>query len=167
MSERGVSGKEVVARRLHLTCLVGALVFAFSYGSSVAAAAGDTWEGTWERTELPGKHLFLTQTGSAVHGHYDWNDASGVFGGTVSGAKLEASFTENRYEGSATLTISGTTFTGKYTGTNRETGGPIEGSFNGRCIAGACLGNGGSPPAVSHPRHAHLHPSGAGEDDAL
>src|SRR5690349_8651285 len=143
--EMGVTVKPVIRRRLPAAWLIGGLVLALSYGPSVTAAAGDTWEGTWQRTEIPGKHLFLTQTGSQVSGHYDWNDASGVFGGSVSGATLAAGFTETRYEGSATLTLAGRTFSGSYTGKNRETGGSIEGPFNGTCIAGACLGNGAAP----------------------
>jgi hypothetical protein len=67
----GTSGKRQFTRRLRAACRTSASVLALLCGPSVAVAAGDTWEGTWERTELPGKHLFLTQTGSMVNGHYD------------------------------------------------------------------------------------------------
>jgi hypothetical protein len=152
VSERDVSDKQRVARRRHVACLMGALVLGVSYGSCVAAAVGDTWEGTWERTELPGKHLLLTQTGSAVSGSYDWNDASGrVLEGKVSGATLTAGFRETHYEGSFTLTLAGKKFTGSYTGKNRETGGSIEGPFDGKCVAGACRSNGAPPSPAATP----------------
>jgi hypothetical protein len=145
ITETGVTSRPRIWRRPRAACVIGGLVLGLSYGPSVTAAAGDTWEGTWERTELPGKHLVLTQTGSMVNGHYDWNDASGVLAGTVSGATLTASFTETHYEGSATLTLAGKTFSGTYTGKNKDTLGPIEGNFDGTCIAGACLSNGAAP----------------------
>jgi hypothetical protein len=144
-----MGSKRRIAQRLRAASFISGLLLALWCGSSVTAAAGDTWEGTWERAELPGKHLFLTQAGAQVSGHYDWNDASGVFGGKVSGATLTASFTENRYEGSATLTLAGKKFSGSYTGKNRETGGPIEGPFNGTCVTGSCLSNGAPAPSVS------------------
>jgi hypothetical protein len=144
-----MDSKRRIAQRLRAASFIGGLLLAFSSGPSVTVAAGDTWEGTWERTELPGKHLYLTQTGSQVSGHYDWNDASGVLGGTVAGATLTASFTESGYEGSATLTLAGKKFSGSYTGKNRKTGGPIEGPFGGTCVAGGCLSNGASAPLVA------------------
>jgi hypothetical protein len=139
-----------IAHRLRAATFISGLLLALWCGSIVTAAAGDTWEGTWERAEIPGKRLFLRQTGSQVSGRYDWNDATGTLReGKVSGASLTAGFTETRYEGSFTLTLTGKTFSGKYTGKNRETGAPIEGPFNGTCVEGACMSNGAPAPSVT------------------
>jgi hypothetical protein len=148
----GISGRGRVAQALRATCFASIVALALSCTSSASAALADTWEGTWERTELPGKHLFLTQTGSAVSGSYDWNDASGrVLEGKVSGATLTAGFKETHYEGSFILTLAGKRFSGSYTGKNRDTGGSIEGPFDGTCVAGACLANGAPLPESGAP----------------
>jgi hypothetical protein len=133
-------------RRVGLGLLGGlALVLlGFPLGSYGRARSNDTWSGTWARVEIAG-NLILTQTGSTVAGHYTWNDGSGTVSGTVSGATFTGGFNETHYQGSFVLTLSGKTFSGSYTGKNKDTGGDISGSFNGNCIAGACLKNGATP----------------------
>jgi hypothetical protein len=136
--------------RATLVVVGGAVLLALPLGSFGQSSGGDTWSGTWDRTELPGKHLFLTQTGSMVSGHYDWNDASGTVSGTVSGATLTGSFTENHYQGTFTLTLSGKSFSGSYTATNRDTGFTGPGPFNGTCSAGPCQNNGAPGVGLSN-----------------
>lgn len=125
-----------------------------------AAAAQDTWTGTWLRSEdgVSG-NLILEQSGSSVTGRYTWGDGSGRISGTVSGSTLSASFTENNYRGSLTATLKGRSFTGSYSGEN-SAGGPISGPFNGRCVSGACRMNGGGSEDDS-PAPIRIPPSGA------
>ena len=109
-----------------------------SYGRS----SNDTWSGKWSRAEVPGKFLFLNQSGSTVAGHYNWNDASGTLSCKVSGATCSGAFNESQFRGTFTLTLKGTKFTGSYYATNKDTGSQFRGPFNGTCVAGPCLQNG-------------------------
>ena len=83
-----------------------------------------------------------------MSGHYTWNDGSGTVSGTVAGSKFNGGFSETHYSGSFTLTLSGNSFTGSYTGKNKDTSGDVSGPFDGRCIAGPCLKNGGTSPST-------------------
>jgi hypothetical protein len=132
---------------------VGTLVPGFPL---VSRATADTWSGTWARTELPGKHLLLTQTGSTVSGHYDWNDASGHLSGQVHGATLSGGFNETHYQGTYSLTLGAghcrnaaaptRCFEGSAQVTNKDTGFMGSSAFDGTCVAGPCLQNGTATP---------------------
>ena len=100
----------------------------------------ETWSGTWSRNEAHGD-MILHQAGDVVSGHFTWNDASGKISGLVSGPLLSGTFTDNHYQGTYSLTLRGRQFTGSYRGINKDSHGPISGSFSGTCIAGDCLRN--------------------------
>ena len=131
---------------------VACALLAFPLGSYGRSTAGNTWSGTWSRAEdgVAGS-LILVQSGNSVSGHYTWNDGSGRVSGTVSGATFTGGFNETHYQGSFVLTLAGKTFTGSYTGKNKDTNGPISGPFDGTCIAGPCLQNGAPPPPPPPP----------------
>ena len=123
-----------------------AVLVAVSIGAAGAGASNtgtDTWSGTWSRAEdhVAG-NLILTQTGNSVSGHYTWNDGSGKVVGSVSGSTFNGSFNETHYSGSFRLVLKARSFIGTYTGTNKDTGGPVSGPFDGQCVAGPCRSNG-------------------------
>ena len=99
-----------------------------------------TWSGTWARHEING-NLTLHQTGDLVGGRFDWNGCCGTLNGLVSGPLLAGSFNELHYSGTFELRLAGRQFTGSYRGINKDSHGPISGSFSGTCIAGDCLRN--------------------------
>lgn len=116
------------------------------------AAAQDTWSGTWTRNEdgVSGS-IILEQSGSTVTGRYTWGDGSGRLSGTASGSTLTMGFDETNYQGSITATLHGRSFSGSYTGHNKDSGGPIDGPFNGACASGPCTANGGGSSAPDEP----------------
>ena len=139
-----------------------------SVGSGAGdASVGSTWSGTWSRAEdgVQGD-LILTQSGSSVSGRYTWNDGTGRVSGTVRGDVLSGAFNETHYRGAFQLRLSGKSFTGTYSGENKDTGGSISGPFDGQCVSGACLENGSSQP--SEPLSiTNAHCKGSGAPDAF
>jgi hypothetical protein len=129
---------------LALACAL--LVFPLS--SFALATVTYTWSGSWARgAEGPKGDLILVQTGDSVTGHYTWNDATGVVNGKVSGTEgttFTGAFNETNYEGTFELRLDAPyyrSFTGSYTGKNKNTDQPISGPFTGTCFEGDCLGN--------------------------
>lgn len=138
-------------RTRRLAALAGLIMLALGLGVGPSAASADTWTGTWHRSDVAVGDLFLSQSGNAVSGHYNWNPPGGSVSGTVSGNTFTGGFNEAHYSGSFVLTLSGKAFSGSYSGMNKDTGGPVSGPFTGTCIAGPCLQNGTStlpPPSV-------------------
>jgi hypothetical protein len=135
------------------------LLFLFPLGS-YGSSSNDTWSGKWARAEVPGKFLFMSQSGLTMAGHYDWNDASGTLSCKVSGATCSGAFNESQFRGTFTLTLKGTKFTGSYSATNKDTGSQFPGPFNGTCIAGPCLQN--SAKATTTSTTTSVGGSGAG-----
>jgi hypothetical protein len=135
----------LVAAGLLSLPVIALLMFVTGSGGASASSIDDTWTGTWSRAEdnVSGV-LILNESGKVVQGHYTWNDGSGHVSGVISGVTLDGTFNENRYRGSFSLTLSGTHFTGTYSGENKDTHAPISGPFDGACINGPCEHNGTS-----------------------
>jgi hypothetical protein len=108
--------------------------------SGCPGSSTPTWTGTWKRTAGVTGNLILQQTGKNVTGHYTWS-TGGTIQGTTTGQTLTASFDETNYQGTLTLTLAGTHFTGTYTGTDKLNNGPISGTLNGTCTTGPCVQN--------------------------
>jgi hypothetical protein len=142
-------------RRATLVWLLAGLsasLLAFPQATPARTSVSYTWGGTWQRAEVAGD-LILIQVGTTVTGHYTWNDGTGTVNGSVSGpdgTTLTGSFNETNYQGSFVLTLNrdGRSFSGSYTGKNKNTNGPISGPFNGTCVEGDCRNNGPSHDEV-------------------
>jgi FecR protein len=134
--------------------LAGMACALLAFPLASGAASGNTWSGTWSRAEdgVNG-NLILVQSGNSVSGHYTWNDGSGRVSGTVSGSTFTGGFNESHYQGSFVLKLAAKSFTGSYTGKNKDTGGPISGPFDGNCVSGPCSSNGAAAaqPSASTP----------------
>ena len=119
---------------------VAALLLVAPLGSFGASTGADTWSGTWERTEIPGTTLTLSQSASGqVSGTWTWNDATGKVTGTSKDGTLKGTFAESCCAGSLELHLGAKSFSGSYSCTSGCNG---TGPFSGTCKAGACLQNG-------------------------
>jgi hypothetical protein len=138
--------------------LVGTACALLAFPLASGAETRDIWSGTWSRAEdgVNG-NLILVQTGASVSGHYTWNDGSGRVSGTVSGAMFTGGFNETHYQGSFVLKLSAKSFTGSYTGKNKDTGGPISGPFDGTCSSGPCSSNGAAAQPSTGTRSQEIH----------
>jgi hypothetical protein len=131
-----------VRRVLLVTCLASLLV-GYLFALPSRAVVDQTWTGTWHRSEngVDGD-LILQEEGTTVTGRYTWNSPGGTVGGTVQGSTFSGTFNEAHYRGSFELTLSGSRFTGTYSGENKDTQGEISGPFDGTCTEGPCIHNG-------------------------
>ncbi len=114
-----------------------------------AAAAADTWSGTWNVVAQGTATLTLQQTGDTISGAFSLQGTSaGLSSTSLSGNALDADFGGDGLTGHLHVSISGTTLSGSYTA--NLLGVSASGSLSGTCVAGPCLSNGGSaatPPS--------------------
>ena len=118
-----------------------------------AAAAADTWSGTWNVVAQGTATLTLQQTGNTISGAFSLQGTSaGLSSTSLSGNTLDADFGGDGLTGHLHVSLSGTTLSGSYTA--NFLGVAASGSLSGTCVAGPCLSNGGSatpPPASPGP----------------